>query len=103
MITFQNTENTVDVRIWALDQTSVEECWNKSLKIVAAFVALFFVEHVVLCVPIFYLKFCIDMRNADLPLFFDLLPEENKSTENVNILGWTTNFHTLREHINLFN
>ena len=53
----------------------------------AAFVALSFAEHVVLCVPIFYLKFWIDRRNEDLSPYFNLLPEEITSSENVNILG----------------
>ena len=70
-----------------LNHPTVEECWRKQNKIAFAFILLNFIENLVLCTPLFYLKYRIDLRNNRMSHFFPLLPEEEISTQRVDQLG----------------
>ena len=58
-----------------LNHPTVEECWRKQIKIAFAFILLNFIENLILCIPLFYLKYSIDLRNNQMSRFFPLLPD----------------------------
>jgi len=70
-----------------LPKNLVKECWWKQIKIAFAFIALNSIENLILCTPLFYLKYCIDRRNNEMSPIFSLLPEEEISTQRVDQLG----------------
>ena len=49
------------------------------------FNGLFYVEHIIFCLPIVLLKFSVDQRNDELHGHFSLLPEVNTSLEFASI------------------
>ena len=68
------------------------KCWTKSTKMFYLFNGLFYVEHIIFCLPIVLLKFSVDQRNDELLHgHFSLLPEVNTSLEYASIekLGQT--------------
>ena len=64
---------------------SVAECWRLSRSLYISYLAMFVLEHLVLCIPIIKLHFNIANRNAQLAeAHLELMAEERHSTETVN-------------------
>ena len=65
----------------------IQDAWNQSKKVYAQFQGLFMVENILLLIPMIWLKFDIDRRNAVLEAsVFKPVPDEDLSTQRVNIL-----------------
>ena len=63
---------------------SVAESWRMSRSLYISYLAMFVVEHLVLCIPIIKLHFNIADRNRQLAeAQLDLMAEERQSTETV--------------------
>ena len=54
---------------------SVNQSYTQSKRMFSLFVSLFYIEHLILCLPIISLKWSIDQRNNLLEEYFSLLPE----------------------------
>ena len=51
------------------------KCWTKSTKMFYLFNGLFYVEHMIFCVPIILFKVHLDQRNKEHEKYFPLLPQ----------------------------
>ena len=51
------------------------KCWTKSMRLYYLFNGLFYIEHIIFCIPIIMLKSSINQRNSELHGHFSLLPE----------------------------
>ena len=60
---------------------SIKECWVRSMKLFAAYNLLFFLEHLILMVPLITLKVSIDERNSLLMRDFPPNADEELSTQ----------------------
>ena len=82
-------------RIAKLTGISIKECWVRSKKLLYAYNVLFFLEHLILMIPLMVLKVSIDERNDLLMKDFPPNADEQLSTEitskllTYGILGFT--------------
>ena len=60
---------------------SINKCWNRSKKILAAYNLLLFLEHLILMIPLMTLKCAIDERNSFLMKDFPPNADEQLSTD----------------------
>jgi hypothetical protein len=66
---------------------SIKTCWKKSKRFMIVQIAINFMQHILLCVPLMLLKVAIDKRNEDLAAGgFYPLKDELYSSQNVNDL-----------------
>ena len=65
----------------------IKDAWYKFINIYAKFQALFVVEHLLLLIPMIWLKIDVERRNAVLNgSIFKVVPDEKLSTYKVNVL-----------------
>jgi hypothetical protein len=65
---------------------TVKESWKKSKKLLIFHIAVYFVEHIMLCIPLVLFKDVIEKRNTELANFFPPVKDEMYSTHVVNVL-----------------